>query len=124
MVQNLYKLGLINVPIPQEAKFCNTPNLYTTNVTFISSINTGSISISGSSDTRQSHHPLWCHAAGINSSFNYFSSALGFPNLVCLLKKLFWLERKLKEICLAKKLFWLEKKLIQFPRQKGFLNSY
>ena len=31
MVQNLYKLGLMNVSIPQEAKYFNTPILYTTN---------------------------------------------------------------------------------------------
>ena len=35
MVQNLYKLGLINVSIPQEAKCFNTPILYTTDAHFI-----------------------------------------------------------------------------------------
>ena len=35
MVQNLYKLGLINVSIPQQVKRFNTPILYTTNAHFI-----------------------------------------------------------------------------------------
>ena len=35
MVQNLYKLGLINVSKPQEAKYDNTPHLHTTNAHFI-----------------------------------------------------------------------------------------
>ena len=35
MVQNLYKLGLTNVSIPQEAKCFNTPILYTTDTHFI-----------------------------------------------------------------------------------------
>ena len=35
MVENLYKLGLINVSMPQAAKCFNTPILYTTNTYFI-----------------------------------------------------------------------------------------
>ena len=46
------------------------------------SINVGSNSFFSSSDTRQSHHLLECHARGINSSFNSFSSALRFLNLI------------------------------------------
>ena len=57
-----------------------------------------------SSDTHQSHHLLRCHATGINSSFNSFLSALRFSKLICQAKKLFCLEKKLKEIRLTKKL--------------------
>ena len=35
MVQNLYKHGLINVSIPQEAKCFNTPHLYTADAYFL-----------------------------------------------------------------------------------------
>ena len=35
MHQNLFKLGLINVSIPQEAKCFNTPHLYTTDAHFL-----------------------------------------------------------------------------------------
>ena len=73
MVQNLYKLGLINLWIPQKAKYFNTPHLYTTDPSFYnSSINIVSLSFYSSSDTHQSHHLLGCHATGINSSFNSF----------------------------------------------------
>ena len=90
MVQNLYKLGRINISIHQGAKYFNIPHLYTTDANFYSSsINIGSISFFASSDTHQSHHLLRCHAAGINSSLISFLSALHFSNLVCLLKNLF-----------------------------------
>ena len=55
-----------------------------------------------SSDMHQSHYLSGFHAFGINSSLNSF---LSFINLVSLRKKLFRLEKKLK----------------QFPRQKSFL---
>ena len=53
---------------------------------------------------------LGYYAAGINSSLNsiFFKSFLPFSNLICLIKKL----------------FWLEKKLIHYAWQKTFLKSY
>ena len=36
----------------------------------------------------QSHHPLGCHATGINSSLIFFSSSLHFSNLICQVKSL------------------------------------
>ena len=58
MVQNLYKVGLINVSIPQEAKCFNTPHFYTTDGHFCNtSINIGCIFFS-SPYIQQSHHLL------------------------------------------------------------------
>ena len=83
MVQSLYEFELMYVSIFQEAKFFNTPNLYTTDPLFYnSSINIGYISFLSSSDMLHSHHLLGCHTTGINPSFNSFLSALHFSTLV------------------------------------------
>ena len=55
------------------------------------------------------HAPLppsiGCHAAGINSSFSYFLSALNFSNLVCQDKKAVLTREKIKRNMLDKKTF-------------------
>ena len=97
MVENLFKLGLVNVLILQEAKCFNTANLYTTGTLFYnSSINIGSISFFSSSDMHQTHHLLGCHATGINSSYNSFLGALRFSNLICQDKKAVLTRKKIK----------------------------
>ena len=50
---------------------------------------------------------LGYYAAGINSSLNsiFFKSFLPFSNLICLIKKLFWLEKKLIHYAWQKKNF-------------------
>ena len=92
-----------------------------------------------SSNMHQSYQLLGCHATGINlhqlSSLNSFLSSLPFSNLICLRKKLSWLDwtlkhllgkksvlirEKIETICLTKKLFWLQKKLKQFAWQNSF----
>ena len=73
MVQNLYKLGLKNVSIPEEAKCFNTPHLYTTNPDFYhSSIKIGSTSFFSSSDMHQSYNLFECHTTATNSSLKFF----------------------------------------------------
>ena len=63
--------------------------LYTTDAHFYnSSLKIGSIYFFSSSDMYQSHHPLGCHATGINSSLIFFSSSLHFSNLICQVKSL------------------------------------
>ena len=84
MVQNLYKLGLIKVLIPQEKKrFQYFPSVYYRCTLYNSPINIRYISFFSCSDTHQFHHLLGCNATGINSSFNSFLSALCFSNLIC-----------------------------------------
>ena len=77
-----------------------------------------------SSDMQKIHHLLGCSAIDINSSSNFFFKFFAFSNLICQdfyrlqlktissTKKLYWLEKKLKQH-VWKKVFWLEKKLKQ-----------
>ena len=58
-----------------------------------------------SSDTHQSYYLMGCHTTGINSSFNSFLSVFRFSNLICLIKKLFWLGWKLKQYAWQKAIF-------------------
>ena len=84
--------------IPQKAKCFNDPNLYATDTNFYnSSINIGYNSFFSSPDMHQSHNLSGYHATGINTSLSSFLSSFRFLSLVCLTKKLFWLEKKLKQ---------------------------
>ena len=77
-----------------------------------------------SSDMQKIDHLLGCSAIDINSSSNFFFKFFAFSNLICQdfyrlqlktissTKKLYWLEKKLKQYA-WKKVFWLEKKLKQ-----------
>ena len=92
IVQNLYKLGLINDSITQETKCLKISQFYTSDANvYSSSVKIGSISFFSSSNMHQSHNLFGCHAAGMNSSFNSSLSALPFSNLVCQAKSLTWI---------------------------------
>ena len=49
--------------------------------------------------------PLGWHIISTNASFNSFSIALRFSNLICQAKKLSWLEQKLKQYAWQKSFF-------------------
>ena len=80
-------------------KCFNTSILYTIDAHFYNpSVKIGFASFFSSSDTQKFHHLLGSHTIGINSSFNSFLSALCFSNLICLTKKLSWIQHNVLAI--------------------------
>ena len=123
--QNVPKSPNFTRPMPSSTKCFNASMLYTTDILFNKmfqylymvycqphfynySINIGSIYFFSSSDMNQSHNLIECHAIGINSSLICIVSSLRFSNLMCLIKKLSWLDWKLKQFAWQKKNHFLD----------------
>ena len=95
------------LPTYSSTKCFNTSILCDANPNFYNySINIGSIYFFSSSDMNQSHNLIECHATGINSLLICIVSSLRFSNLMCLIKKLSWLDWKLKQFAWQKKVFF------------------
>ena len=95
------------LPTYSSTKCFNTSILCDANPNFYNySINIGFIYFFSSSDMNQSHNLIECHATGINSLLICIVSSLRFSNLMCLIKKLSWLDWKLKQFAWQKKVFF------------------